>query len=194
MLPQNDGLSLVEKWRADKVQAHVVLLAAKDALDDKNKGLELGANDYLIKPFEFEQLLNIVRPMNGRRKQAERRITSAPSVSDQSRNDLRFQIQDLFIDTSSRSVRRGGKTLYLTPREYSLLEFLAVHRGRVVTRAMIWRHVYRDQDEKMSNVIDVYIRYLRNKVDKGFDVPLIRTRWGIGYMLGEIEAEGLVTS
>jgi DNA-binding response OmpR family regulator len=94
-----------------------------------------------------------------------------------------LRIFDLEIDTAARSVKRGGQSIHLTPREYGLLEFLAFHRGRVVTRTMIWEHLYDEHDESTSNVVDVYIRYLRNKIDKGFEPPLIMTRWGEGYQL-----------
>ena len=94
-----------------------------------------------------------------------------------------LQILDLEIDTSARTVKRAGQSIHLTPREYALLEFLAFHRGKVVTRTMIWEHLYDEHDESTSNVVDVYIRYLRNKIDKGFDPPLILTRWGEGYIL-----------
>jgi DNA-binding response OmpR family regulator len=90
---------------------------------------------------------------------------------------------DLEIHTAARKVLRAGREVHLTPREYALLEFLAFHRGKVVTRSMIWEHLYDEYDENTSNVVDVYIRYLRNKIDKGFDPPLILTRWGEGYML-----------
>ena len=87
------------------------------------------------------------------------------------------------IDTAARTAKRGGQLIHLTPREYSLLQFLAFHRGQVVTRTMIWDHLYDENDENTSNVVDVYIRYLRTKIDKGFDPPLILTRWGEGYLL-----------
>ena len=99
-----------------------------------------------------------------------------------------LRICDLEIDTAARSVKRAGKSIHLTPREYALLEFLAYHRGRVVTRSMIWEHLYDEHDENTSNVVDVYIRYLRNKIDRDFDPPLILTRWGEGYMLRGDEA------
>jgi DNA-binding response OmpR family regulator len=99
-----------------------------------------------------------------------------------------LRVHDLEIDTASRTVKRGGQAIHLTPREYALLQFLAFHRGRVVTRSMIWEHLYDEQDENTSNVVDVYIRYLRNKIDKGFDPPLILTRWGEGYLLRGEEA------
>ncbi len=94
-----------------------------------------------------------------------------------------LRVHDLEIDTAGRNVKRAGQTIHLTPREFALLEFLAFHRGKVVSRTMIWNHLYDEQDENTSNVVDVYIRYLRNKIDKGFDPPLIQTRWGEGYLL-----------
>jgi DNA-binding response OmpR family regulator len=94
-----------------------------------------------------------------------------------------LRIHDQEIDTAARTIKRGGKTIHLTPREFALLEFLAFHRGKVVSRSMIWEHLYDEQDENTSNVVDVYIRYLRNKIDKGFEPSLILTRWGEGYLL-----------
>jgi DNA-binding response OmpR family regulator len=94
-----------------------------------------------------------------------------------------LRLFDLEIDTAAHTVKRAGQAVHLTPREYSLLEFLAFHKGEVVTRTMIWEHLYDEHDESTSNVVDVYIRYLRNKIDKGFELPLILTRWGEGYML-----------
>jgi DNA-binding response OmpR family regulator len=100
-----------------------------------------------------------------------------------------LRVHDLEIDTAARTVKRGGKGIHLTPREFALLEFLAFHRGKVVSRSMIWEHLYDEQDENTSNVVDVYIRYLRNKIDKGFELSLILTRWGEGYLLrGEDES------
>ena len=94
-----------------------------------------------------------------------------------------MRVHDLEIDTASRTVKRAGQVIHLTPREYALLQFLAFHRGRVVSRTMIWEHLYDEHDENTSNVVYVYIRYLRNKIDKGFEPPLILTRWGEGYLL-----------
>ncbi len=177
MLPKIDGLTLLQGWRASERQGTVLVLTARDSLDDKVKGLDLGADDYLTKPFELDELLARVRAMV-RRKHAIK--------------DPILRALDLEIDTAARTVKRGGKSIYLTPREYGLLEFLAFHRGKVVTRSMIWEHLYDEHDESTSNVVDVYIRYLRNKIDKGFDRPLILTRWGEGYMLrGDDEPGGL---
>ena len=94
-----------------------------------------------------------------------------------------IRVHDLEIDTTARIVKRAGQAIHLTPREFALLQFLAFHRGKVVTRSMIWEHLYDEHDENTSNVVDVYIRYLRNKIDKDFEMPLILTRWGEGYLL-----------
>ncbi len=168
MLPKMDGLTLLQKWRKAGVKSHVLMLTARDRLDDKVKGLDAGADDYLTKPFELEEFLARVRALVRRGHQVK---------------DPVLRVFDLEIDTGARTVKRGGHPIHLTPREYGLLEFLAFHRGRVVTRTMIWEHLYDEHDESTSNVVDVYIRYLRNKIDKGFDPPLILTRWGEGYML-----------
>jgi DNA-binding response OmpR family regulator len=176
MLPKIDGLTLLKRWRSAGVDAHVLLLTAKTTTHDKVTGLDTGADDYLTKPFEFAELLARVRALIRRRHQHK---------------DPILRCYDLEIDTAARTVRRAGKSIHLTPREYALLEFLAYHKGKVVTRSMIWEHLYDEYDENTSNVVDVYIRYLRNKIDKGFDPPLILTRWGEGYMLrGEEPQEG----
>jgi len=176
MLPKKDGATLLKSWRSAGLQTHVIVLTALGTLEDKVKGLDIGADDYLTKPFELEELLARVRALIRRQHQAK---------------DPVLRVHDLTIDTASRDVRRGGQSIHLTPREYALLEFLAFHCGKVVTRTMIWEHLYDEHDESTSNVVDVYIRYLRNKIDKGFPVPLILTRWGEGYMLrGEDSTEG----
>jgi len=168
MLPKIDGLTLLKRWRRDGIKTHVLVLTAQKSVDDQVKGLDSGADDYLAKPFELEVLLARLRALIRREHQVK---------------DPVLRICDLEIDTAARTVRRGGQVIQLTPREYSLLEFLAFHRGKVATRTMIWEHLYDEQDESTSNVVDVYIRYLRNKIDRGFDPPLILTRWGEGYLL-----------
>lgn len=168
MLPKEDGLSLLKRWRRDGIRTHVLLLTARSSTEDKVHGLDSGADDYLTKPFELDELLARLRALI-RREHAVK--------------DPVICIHDLQIDTAARTVKRGGQDIKLTPREYALLEFLAFHRGKVATRTMIWEHLYDEQDESTSNVVDVYIRYLRNKIDKGFDPPLIQTRWGEGYLL-----------
>jgi DNA-binding response OmpR family regulator len=168
MLPKEDGLSLLQHWRREGLKAHVLVLTARGGIEDKVRGLDTGADDYLTKPFELEELLARLRALIRRGHQVK---------------DPVLRLHDLEIDTTTRTVRRAGKPIHLTPREYALLQFLAFHPGRVVTRSMIWEHLYDEHDESTSNVVDVYIRYLRNKIDKGFDPPLILTRWGEGYLL-----------
>jgi DNA-binding response OmpR family regulator len=173
MLPKIDGLTLLKSWRRDKITTHILVLTAKDTTEDKVRGLDLGADDYLTKPFQLEELMARLRALVRRRHQVK---------------DPVLRIHDLEIDTSARTVKRAGQTVHLTPREFALLQFLAFHRGKVVTRTMIWEHLYDEYDENTSNVVDVYIRYLRTKIDNVFDKKLILTRWGEGYMLrGEEE-------
>jgi DNA-binding response OmpR family regulator len=172
MLPKlpegHDGLTLLKKWRSSGLTTHVLVLTAKTTVPDRVFGLDSGADDYLPKPFEFAELLARVRALVRRTHQQK---------------DPTLRCYDLEIDTASRTVKRAGRPVHLTPREYALLEFLAFHRGKVVTRSMIWEHLFDEYDENTSNVVDVYIRYLRNKIDKNFEPQLILTRWGEGYML-----------
>jgi DNA-binding response OmpR family regulator len=173
MLPKVDGLTLLQEWRRAGIKTHVLVLTARGSIDDKVKGLDLGADDYLTKPFELNELIARIRALIRRTHQVK---------------DPVLRIHDLEIDTAARTIKRAGKLIHLTPREFALLEFLAFHRGKVVSRSMIWEHLYDEQDENTSNVVDVYIRYLRNKIDKGFNPALILTRWGEGYLLrGEDE-------
>jgi DNA-binding response OmpR family regulator len=168
MLPKEDGLSLLKKWRRAGLKSHVLLLTARSTIEDKVKGLDLGADDYLTKPFELEELLARLRALIRRGHEIK---------------DPIIRVHDLEIDTTARIVKRSGQAIHLTPREFALLQFLAFHRGKVVSRSMIWEHLYDEHDENTSNVVDVYIRYLRNKIDKDFEMPLILTRWGEGYLL-----------
>jgi len=168
MLPKVDGLTLLKRWRGSGLSTHVLMLTARGTTDDKIEGLDSGADDYLAKPFDVNELLARIRALIRRSHQ---------------KKDPYMRLHDLIIDTAARSVSRGDKKVSLTPREYALLEFLAFHAGSVVTRTMIWEHLYDEYDENTSNVVDVYIRYLRNKIDKGFELPLILTKWGEGYML-----------
>ncbi len=168
MLPKIDGLTLLKRWRSDGITTHVLMLTARGATGDKVHGLDTGADDYLTKPVDLDELFARIRALIRRGHQQK---------------DPMLRCYDLEIDTAARTVRRAGQVIHLTPREYALLEFLAFHRGKVVTRSMIWEHLYDEYDENTSNVVDVYIRYLRNKVDKSFEPQLILTRWGEGYML-----------
>jgi DNA-binding response OmpR family regulator len=168
MLPRLDGWTVLQRIRKAESDALVIILTARDALDDRVKGINSGADDYLVKPFAFEELLARIRALV-RRKYAVR----SPVI----------RIADLEIDTAARKVRRGGRLLELTAREYSLLEMLALRRGRLVTRTEIWEHLYDGEVETRSNVIDVYVGYIRRKIDRGGLPRLIHTRRGEGYIL-----------
>jgi DNA-binding response OmpR family regulator len=171
MLPEIDGLTILKKLRADKRRVCVLILTARDQLDDRVAGLNAGADDYLVKPFAFAELLARVRTLVRRRYDQQ---------------DPMIQIADLTIDTASRTVRRGRRVIELTAREYSLLEYLAVRAGELVSRTDIWEHVYDFNSASQSNVVDVYIGYLRRKIESP-DLPrLIHTRRGQGYWLGEL--------
>jgi DNA-binding response OmpR family regulator len=173
-LPQIDGMVVAREIRAGQPDCYILMATARTSVDDRVRGLDAGADDYLTKPFELEELLARLRALVRRTHQVKSPV---------------MKIHDLEIDTAARTVKRNGKAIHLTPREYALLQFLAFHRGKVVSRSMIWEHLYDEHDENTSNVVDVYIRYLRNKLDKDHDPPLILTRWGEGYMLrGEEES------
>lgn len=170
MLPGLDGLSLLKQLRAGGCQAHVLILTARDTTDDKIRGLDLGADDYLVKPFSFDELLARVRALVRRRYRQK-----SPTLI----------VGDLTIDTNQRTVRRRGRSIELTPREYALLEYLARRAGEVVSRTEIWEHLYDFDSEATSNVVDVFIRRLRRKLE-GPSLPrLIHTRRGHGYLLAE---------
>ena len=168
MLPGKSGFSILEDMRRRNDRSPVLCLTARDGLEDRVKGLDLGADDYLVKPFEWDELLARVRAL-------VRRAHGAAS-------DI-LTIDDLEVDTRAKTVRRAGQPIPLTSREYRLLEYLARRAGSVVSRTEIWDHLYDMNDESTSNVVDVYIGYLRNKVDKPFGRKLIHTRRGLGYVL-----------
>jgi DNA-binding response OmpR family regulator len=170
-LPRLDGLELLRELRSRGVASHVICLTARGATEDKVHALNLGADDYLAKPFAFEELLARVRSLCRRAYQ---------------RKDPVIRIADLEINTAVRSVRRGETVIQLSAREYALLEFLAFHAGEVVTRTMVWDHLYDFADESVSNVVDVYVCLLRKKIDGGSRCPLIHTRRGEGYVLQEV--------
>lgn len=169
MLPRLDGWQVLKAIRRDKPNLPVLCLTARDAVDDRVKGLDLGADDYLVKPFSWEEFVARVRSV------IRRGHGQTSSV---------LTVGDLEIDLARKVVTRGGQPVHLSAREFTLLEYLAHRTGQVVTRTDIWEHLYDQHDETISNVVDVYIGYLRNKIDKGRDVKLIHTRRGQGYMLG----------
>lgn len=170
MLPGIDGLTLLKRLREGRSETHVLILTAKDTLDDRVQGLNLGADDYLVKPFAFEELLARVRALVRRKYEAK-----SPLI----------RVRDLEVDTGRRAASRGGEAIELTATEYSLLEFLALRAGKLVTRTDIWEHVYAFNSSPESNVVDVYIGYLRKKIERDGRPRLIHTRRGQGYILGE---------
>jgi DNA-binding response OmpR family regulator len=170
MLPKLDGLSVLRRLREKEIPASVLILTARDRVADRVAGLDAGADDYLVKPFAFDELLARVRALIRRRYKVQ---------------DGLIKVADLEVDTIGRTVRRSGRGISLSGREYALLEYLALRRGQVVTRAEIWEHVYDFAADPSSNVVDVYIGYLRKKLDHDFTPKLIHTRRGQGYLLGE---------
>lgn len=170
MLPRRSGLEVCQALRATYPQLPILILTALDGSADTVKGLNAGADDYLTKPFEFAVLLARVRALL-RRSHASRE-----------RNGL-LQCADLVLDTVSKSVRRGDVSITLTAREFALLEYLLTHRGRVVSRVDILEHVWDTSFDPGTNVVDVYINFLRKKVDKPFATKLIHTVTGMGYVL-----------
>jgi DNA-binding response OmpR family regulator len=164
------GLALLRSWREAGLSSPVLTLAGPESPEDRVRCLDFGADDCLTKPFEFDELVARLRALARRAGPPREPI---------------LRVADLEINTAVHSVKRSGRPIYLTPREYSLLHVLAANRGRVVSRSVIRDSLYREQSDHYSNVVDVYIRYLRNKIDKGFSRPLILTRWGQGYLLRE---------
>jgi heavy metal response regulator len=168
MLPKMDGITLCTKLRSEDNHTPILMLTAKDAIKDKVRGLDAGADDYLTKPFAFEELLARIRSLL-RKKTLQQRT--------------RFQVDNLVLDTITHTVSRGESEIQLSVKEYSLLEYLMRNTGSVVTRTMIAEHVWDINFDTFTNVIDVYISYLRNKIDRGHETKLIHTVRGRGYVL-----------
>ena len=169
MLPKLDGLALLRCLRQKQNGTHVLILTAKDTVENRVNGLQAGADDYLIKPFAFEELLARVQALCRRSYQ---------------RKNPKIDVGDLEIDTAARVVMGKGKTIELTPREFKLLEYLAVRRGQVVSRAEIEAHIYSDAADLMSNTVDSTICSLRKKLNPSGS-SLIQTRRGMGYVIEE---------
>ena len=167
MLPKRSGLEVLPEIRRRKPKLPVLVLTAKGSLEDKVAGLDAGADDYLAKPFAFAELSARIRALLRRGKQ----------------QSTRLQLADLEMDTATHEVRRAGQIIDLKQKEYALLEFLLRHAHRSVTRTMIVEHVWDIHFDSVSNVVDVHINSLRNKIDRDFDLPLIHTIRGVGYML-----------
>ncbi|MBB6306338.1 response regulator transcription factor [Xanthobacter tagetidis] len=169
MLPQRDGLSLVSELRGRGHTTPVLILSALGQVDDRVQGLRAGGDDYLPKPYAFTELLARVEALSRR---------GAPQAA-----ETVYKVADLELDRLSHSVTRGGKEIVLQPREFRLLEYLMRHAGQVVTRTMLLENVWDYHFDPQTNVIDVHVSRLRSKIDKGFEVPLIHTVRGAGYMV-----------
>ncbi|MFZ1771094.1 MAG: response regulator transcription factor [Caldilinea sp.] len=167
MLPELDGFSVCRRVRQQGIHAPVLMLTARDAIDDRVDGLDAGADDYLVKPFAFRELLARLRALL-------RRAADAPKVT-------LLQVADLTLDTRTQRVQRAGRTIELTAKEFAVLEALMRDPGRVLSRTVIADHVWSYDAFNQSNVIDVYIRNLRRKIDDGSTVKLIETVRGVGY-------------
>jgi heavy metal response regulator len=170
MLPGKDGISVCKELRSKKIDMPILMLSAKDTTDDKVRGLNFGADDYLAKPFAFKELLARVQALLRRKGPDKGGI---------------LKIGDLELNQLTHKVSRGGKEIELTSKEYTLLEYMMLNAGKVITRTMISEHVWHENFDSFTNVIDVYMNYLRNKIDKGFKNPLIRTKRGSGYVIKE---------
>jgi len=168
LLPVRDGHAVCRELRASGYRTPILMLTARGSVDDRVAGLDSGADDYLTKPFDFKELLARMRAL------LRRSATLRPPVA---------RVADLTLDTASHSVTRAGKPISLTAKEYALLEFLVLNEGRVVGREQIAQHVWDECFDPLSNIIDVYVKRLRHKLDTGHSPRLIRTRRGEGYIL-----------
>ena len=169
MLPGMDGLTLLGALRAAEIGTPALILSALGSVDDRVKGLRAGGDDYLVKPFAFSELLARIEALL-------RRGAGAPAVTT-------LRVADLELDLLTRTVRRGGKPVELLPREFRLLEYLMRNAGHVVTRTMLLEHVWDYHFDPQTNVVDVHVSRLRQKIDKSFDHPLLHTVRGAGYCL-----------
>jgi two-component system, OmpR family, copper resistance phosphate regulon response regulator CusR len=174
MLPGKDGFEVCREARKGGVKTPVLMLTARDSIEDRVNGLDCGADDYLVKPFDFRELLARVRALLRREKELR------PSI---------LQVADLILNTVSQTVTRAERRIVLTAKEYALLEYFALHSGRLLRREEIAEHVWDDRSASMSNIIDVYVRRLRKKIDDTAKHPLLHTRRGVGYLLSDEEEE-----
>jgi len=174
MLPKMNGLEVLREIRNQGGKTPVLLLTARDGVDDRVRGLDTGADDYLVKPFAFPELLARIRAL------LRRPPLQAGTV---------LKMADLEMDAATREVRRAGKAIDLSPREFSLLELLLRHPNQVLTRTQIVEHVWNFNFYSDMNVVDVYIGYLRRKIDRDFEPSLIQTIWGVGYRMSADKEE-----
>ena len=169
MLPKLDGLSMIERMRAEGTDTPVIILSAKRSVDDRIKGLQAGGDDYMVKPFSFSELLVRIQALL-------RRAQRTPQATV-------LQVADLKLNLTDRSAERGGEPIELQPREFALLEYLMRNPDRVVTKTAILEHVYDYSFDPQTNVVDVLVCRLRNRIDKQFEQKLIQTVRGVGYVL-----------
>lgn len=170
MLPGLDGLALLRRLRAADIRTPAIFLTAKNAVMDRVEGLDSGADDYLVKPFSFAELLARIRVVLRRGPEVFPRV---------------LRVADLSLEPATHLVERGGQRIDLSAKQFALLHYLMRHAGQVVSRVMIQEHVWNYEFDGLTNVVDVHINRLRNKVDRGFDRPLIHTLRGVGYVLRE---------
>ena len=170
MLPDIEGWEVCKQLRKDKINTPILMLTALDSVDDKIKGLDEGADDYMTKPFDLRELMARARSLI--RRQAEQKTT-------------KLQVADLVMDTSERTVVRADKNIKLSAKEFAMLEYFMLNKNKVLTRETISEHVWDMNFDPQSNVIDSFVRFLRQKMDKGFDKQLIHTVRGVGYKLSE---------
>lgn len=170
-LPRLDGLTLLRKLRQEGSNSRVLILSGRREVADRVYGLQAGADDYLIKPFSFQELLARLQTLLRRSSETLDKLV----------------VDDLELDRMTHAVTRAGKPINLTQREYALLEYLMRNAGRTVTRNMVIEHVWNLGFDGLTNVVDVYISYLRAKIDQGFSRPLIHTRRGVGFMLASVK-------
>lgn len=168
MMPKKDGIEVCRELRAKRINTPILMLTARDTVEDRVQGLDAGADDYLVKPFAFNELLARVRALLRREG-----LSKSPELT----------VSDLVLNTLTREVRRGNRMIELTTKEYVILEYFMRHPGVVVTRTMLEEHAWDYDFDSMSNLVDVYIRRLRRKIDDGDPVSLIHTVRGAGYRL-----------
>jgi len=168
MLPDTDGLSVCRTLRSKKIDTPILIITARDSIRDKVTGLDVGADDYLTKPFSFEEFLARVRALLRRKRSGKTSV---------------LKVADLELDQLTRIVKRGGRTIELTSKEYALLEYFMLSAGEVITRTMISEHVWNEDYDSFTNIIDVYVNRLRKKIEKDRTKPLIHTVHGAGYVL-----------
>jgi DNA-binding response OmpR family regulator len=168
MIPKKNGIRLIKELRLNGKTAPILILSAKDSVEDKVEGLDLGADDYMTKPFAFSEFLARIRSLLRRNQEKVSPL---------------LQIADLTLNPSTRDVSRGGIHIFLSNKEYSILEFMLRNAGRVLSRTLILERVWMDAYNVGTNVVDVYINHLRNKIDKNFDLKLIHTIYSVGYMI-----------